>query len=409
MLNKALSLVLATLLLVTLVAGQIQAGSEEAPELEDTTGDSTDGHEFRDITKVWVEEEDATQISFMMKMAGNPDAWSPGALIQSGPTYDYEIYFSSMGENYSLVASISFAVNVGGVTNVVQADISLRNVTYDGDDIAAEGGGAGLSGGWDADAEALIMTVPKSSIGDPAVGDSLTHIWAAIWNTDDFPPDQRRDITDAIDSAGSYSNPGNEYVITGGFDYLYQISLYNPGATNQTITANGSAIFYFQTNVTTTNPNGTNVTLTHSSSTSGSNASGWTVTLEPETIDMEHEGDDKVNCTLIITAPEGIGNGSDITVTIIADLTISEGNLTDSLTSNTLSFNVTAEPIPVVVVEPTFIEKLKQWITENIIIVAGVVIVVFILIVVVALVKRKKRGDEFMDELMPYTPPPPPS
>lgn len=357
----------------------VRGGSLEDPELTDSTNDSD--HQFRDIMSVWIDNEDNASLRFNMKMSGEAPPWERGMVISGQPTYDYEIYFTCRGHNYSIVREIQVAIS--SPIPFVFGNAYLRLVEYDNETggIAFEGNGTAISDyDFDDATNSLWYSIPKSMVGSPEIGDKTTHIWAAIWNTADYPSTEPRNSTDANDVAGSYGNPGRDYAFTGGFEYVYCLSI-EADKTSATVAPGGTVSYEFTINATAENPNASLVEVVYFAATN------WTIQIQDSVKNVS--GTQTFNTILTVKAPATAKNNSKAIVNVYVKMYIVEGDRNATLSSEEITVTTTAVIPPE---QPDgggfFLDDLLDMLVKNMLIVGGVAVVLIVVVIVVAVRKK---------------------
>ncbi|GEM_PF-3026175 len=331
-----IAVLISIFLLLPVALFVVEGGTEEAPEIQDAVGDTEDN--FKDITKVWVESEDLSQFTVVYQVAGSPKEWERGSLLSGNiTTFNYEFYFSFNNTNYSATAVVSVAFNLFGVQDIVLASGELREVYYvEGtDNVANESYLYSLSVSWDQSRTSLVFQIPKDMIGDPREGEAITHLWAAVWNDDQNPYDEQRNLSDAVDFACTYSAPGEDYIFTGGYEYVYEMR-FTTDKTNLTVSAGESLSVPITVIFNTTSEE--NVSATFSAVVTGVGSA----TLEPD--NATFNGSSTLQITLTFTAPNTVTNLSVTMVTITGEMEFVENGVTGHKDAEPLYLNITVEP-----------------------------------------------------------------
>jgi|GEM_PF-5284666 len=298
-------LVLQVIFILFVIPPGVQAGSQENPELTDTVGDAPS--QDCDIKAVWVGEETNETIQLIMQMADWPIYSTDTNTIQ------YMVYFTVKDENYAVGVTFYLKGPLG-----LPSSIALFKVTYDPYDennITEESqGAAGCTHSQSSGTDSIIITVPKSEIGSPKRDDKMTHIWAAVYNYGTtFPPGTGTRTTE--DKAGSYSQPGREYVFTGSVVIIdFTLSCNTPV---REVDSGQSAVFF----INVTNNSTTPITMQISWSDV---PKGWNVSSVPK-------GNLSVNMnqtrqfTVTVTPPADAANNTEADIYIIGSVALEDG------------------------------------------------------------------------------------
>jgi len=337
--KKIIPVLLITLMLwqFILMPVKIRAGTMSDPEIDDGS-DGLD-YTFLDIDRVWFDDETNTSLSVFMKMMGGPEdriEFIQGVRENGTTAYDYEVYFDFNNTHYALVITVLAAFHgplIGDVIVLYDTGIRTVNYTESGDVESEEPLDASIDWDWDGDNKVFTFIVDKEDIGSPKIGDYLTHTWAAVWNADEKPYDEQRNLTDAIDTAASYLLPGRDYRITGGFQYVYMLDI-SAQNTKANITPGGEVKFKIDVNATCTNENGSEVRFFASPS-----VSNWTVKFEKPSVNVS--GENEFTNTVYVKAPTDAKNGTKVTVTVYAVMYFREKNVNETLESNRITLKIT--------------------------------------------------------------------
>ncbi len=301
------------------------AGTELDPEIDD--GPDALSYDFLDIESAWFdgpEGESNTSLDITLRMVDGPKHISDffqDVQNNNVTTYDFQIYFDFNEAHYAVAATVQAAFVSNFLGEVIYGSQELREVDYDSyGNILNESTITQIQMEWDGDLKAMVFTVEKSYMGDPKVGDVLTHTWAAIWNADTYPNESNRSLVNAEDTGNTYNNPGRDFRFKGGLEFEYDLALY--GETAKKVKPGQSVTFSITLNASTTNMDPVSITIRY-----GIAKQNWTIEGSPEGRNISNQAV-QIPLNITVTCPKSEQNGTTVRATVYAKLTIPEANNT---------------------------------------------------------------------------------
>lgn len=405
--SKKHSSVIFALILLTVVLFGIASGEENDPEIVDeggTTDTSDPSKQFQNIDKVWFHDEDNKTFQITMKLAGAPHdlrTLYEAGQIMNWTNYDYEIYFTVGKSTYAASVRIQYAVYLGAGTplgGIISLDINwdweIRNISYASpysDDISSESESNNLGDGeheytQSSEETLLTWTIDKNWVGvDYDVdgrGYVLSDTWAAVWDADANPENQKRKFNSAWDTANSHTNPGRDYPIKGGsVAYLIWLSTSN---SEKATYAGEPAEFHIDAR----NNGSSDFNVDILASPIGAN--GWIVKLDPANLTIEK--DTTRTFKVLVTPPEDVVNGTTVVVTIGGNIHKINGGTNDTVPihdQGMVTLKVTGLEKEPEEDETSILEAFMDALMNNISIVAGLIAAVVLIIIIVAILKRR--------------------
>jgi hypothetical protein len=402
--NRQLSISLAVFL-VTVLLLSTALGEQNNPEIIDEGGTNDTGDptkQFQNIDKVWFGNEEEETFDITMELGGPPHdllyLYQNGQ-IQNWTNYDYEVYFTVGKSTFAASVRIRYAVYLGAGTplgGIISEDINwdweIRNVSYAStisNDINSETESTNIAEHTyvqSSEETMLTWTIPKVAIGIETGalgrGSYLKDTWAAVWNADTHPPEQKRKYTSAFDTAKSYTNPGRDYQIKGGaVAYLIWLSTSN---TEKYAMVEEPAEFFVDARNNGSNDFDVDIYPVHSG------ANGWTVSIDPSNITIAKDTTRTFKVT--VTPPEDVVNGTTIVITINGNIhkVDGEGNETVPIhDQGQLDLKVTALTKEPEKKEKPFFEVFLDGLIGSISLIAALIAVIVVIAIIVVILKKR--------------------
>jgi len=177
---KKIIIVPMCMLLISIAPFTVSAGNEETPEIEDKTGDA---RPYLDVEKIWFrEEEHKPYFLYVTMKLNNPS--------QIAPKQHLYVKWMMNGEYYSSGLTIGYGFNNWMIYS------SIEGLTSFGEKYNQ----TKITGSFNKEEKIIVCKIPKSAIGDPKIGDVLTHTHAqcfqrfGLWGRLGFSPKFREII-----------------------------------------------------------------------------------------------------------------------------------------------------------------------------------------------------------------------